>query len=400
MLTEPTPRPATPALGDKDSQGWHPAPMSDPRPYATLRMQRDNLLLAVSRGAAKLVRARRWRFAMDEVLGDVGTAARVDRAWLFRIFPRSDGDLRTSLWHEWGAAGTGFVSLRADPAFANMPVRGPRHDHTLSIEHMLAHRLYSCADTRTLPAAARVVLDRLGIRSVLRTPVLRNGQLWGALGFDSVRTTRPWLDSEQEALAALSTILTALLEREARVNVLWSAEHAQVPAALHAAAAAAIAELHASDPLEEGIARALELVAMALRAQRVWLSDRRQSADGVTHSVVAQEWMQPGLPLLKRSGIAELNMGGPMQRWYDDISAGSFLRVTRATAASEELAALDAAGVDQFVAVPVPGMLQRWHGTLAASRPVERPFTDPEVQMLEAVADSIHAARDRRQAAP
>lgn len=362
-----------------------------------MRMQRENLLQTVSTGAAKLVRARRWRFAMDEVLGDIATAARVDRAWLFRLYSRSDGERRSSIWHEWGAPGTGFVSLRNDRLHTDMAVRGLRHDHSQTMTQLLDGRLYVCGDVRQLPPLQRATAQSLGIRSIIRAPVLRGGQLWGALGFDSVRTIRHWVESEREALTALATLLSAVLDRDAGINVLWSSAHAPLPVALHAAAAAAIAELHADESLDEGIDRALALLGMMLHAERVWLTENRYRAEGGMSSAIGREWTVPGRPPLRDSRVAEVDVGsGALRRWYDVIYAGQALRVRRDEVSATEAATLDAAGLDQFVAVPVPGMTRRWHGTLNASRPADRPFTDDEVRVLEAVADALHAARDRR----
>ncbi len=358
-------------------------------------MQRDNLLLAVARGSAKLVRARRWRRVMDEVLGDVGAAARVDRAWLFRLFAASEADVRFSIWHEWGAPGTAFTSVRNRPAFINVPMRDGRADYSVSVGAMLEGRPYICVDTRQLRPEQRRLSDELGIRSQLRMPVLRDGKVWGALGFDSVRALRPWLESEQEALAALSAILTAVLERERSTTLLWSEAAAGVPVALQAAAAAAAAELQQAPTLPAGIEAALVLVAMALHADRVWVTQNRWRSDGGMNSAIVQEWHRPELSPMRQTAIVEIDVTSAHRRWYETINAGEVLRALRAQARPDEAAAMDAVGVEQFVAVPVPGLLRRWQGTLNASRPADDPFTDAELRMLEAVADALFAASDR-----
>lgn len=141
--------------------------------------------------------------AITRTLARTGALAGVDRTYVFRL---RDGT-RMDNTHEW--VGEGIA-----------PMIGELQDMPTDLledwrDAMLAGEAIRIEDVGALPdtVPARAVLQMQGIRSLLVVPMLRNGEITGFLGYDSVRAPRHYMPLEIQLLQSVGNAIGAVLER-------------------------------------------------------------------------------------------------------------------------------------------------------------------------------------------
>ncbi|MGZ8629533.1 MAG: PAS domain-containing protein [Actinomycetota bacterium] len=188
-----------------------------PAPGAS-SLHHDAVLAAVASTAERLLLAVDWREAADEVLGRLGTAAGVSRAWVIENRTDDDGRLIGTMRHEWCAPGVtsqfGNPLLDAvpwDEGFARWAAT-----HVLG-EPFVCH----IAD---LPEAERHEIEAQDIVSIAEHPVFVGDGWWGVIGFDDCERERNW-GPELDALRAAATVLGAAVARHRVEHDRRAAEH-------------------------------------------------------------------------------------------------------------------------------------------------------------------------------
>jgi len=233
-----------------------PRPRGDDlQPEAALR-HREAILEAVGSMAARLLRAGSWRAEIPQLLGRLGRAAGVSRAYIFEHHRDERGQLLASLRHEWAAEG---MILRAEnPDLQDLSLETAGFGRWAAA---LEHGQPICGDVRDFPAAEREVLAALDICSIAVAPILvgRSWQkdaqsLWGFIGFDECCAERQWLAAGMDALEIAADLLAAAIERERRDDELR-------------AAATANAQLLAAEREQRTLAEALSEAAAALTSK-------------------------------------------------------------------------------------------------------------------------------------
>ena len=143
--------------------------------------------------------------AINRALARSGELARSDRTYLFQL---RDPD-RIDNTHEWVAPGiTPMISQLQDmPADLMDEWR----------QDLEAGRAVHIPDIADLPktSGVREVLMMQDIRSLLAVPMLRDGQIVGFVGFDSVRAIRRFLPVEIQLLQAVANAVNVVLDRRA-----------------------------------------------------------------------------------------------------------------------------------------------------------------------------------------
>jgi PAS domain S-box-containing protein len=157
--------------------------------------------------------------AVDEMLARLGRAAGVSRVYLFENRVGEDGDLVCDQRHEW-------VTEGCSSQLANPQLQGWSYERTgnLWLRERLAAGDTISGPTSSLPPAFRAVLVEQQIESLLITPVIVEGELWGYLGFDDCAAARRWSSAEEGALRLASSILAAAIERREAEDRLRSSE--------------------------------------------------------------------------------------------------------------------------------------------------------------------------------
>lgn len=146
--------------------------------------------------------------AIERALRRMGALATADRAYIFRV---RDGD-RMDNTHEWVAPGiepmiTQLQDLPTDLLDESTP-------------ELRAGQPVHIPDVGALPAgsAPRKLLEIQQIRSLLLSPMLRNGVLTGYVGFDAVRSPRNYLPAEIQLLQSVSNAIATVFDRTEAEN--------------------------------------------------------------------------------------------------------------------------------------------------------------------------------------
>lgn len=138
-------------------------------------------------------------------LGGVGEMFGVARAYVFRFDATTE---RMSNTHEWCSVGTSAQIGELQ----NVPTEGVPWWMT----RMRAGRMIRLASLDDLPPHAtgeREILEPQGITSLLVLPISYDGKLLGFVGFDHVRTSHAWTDTEVSMLRVCAAAFASAFER-------------------------------------------------------------------------------------------------------------------------------------------------------------------------------------------
>lgn len=171
--------------------------------------KRDSLLQGVAEAASHLLTNTDYGSAIEKVLAALGTAAGVDRVYLYENHPHPiTMEPAVSMRFEWTQAS---VTPTIDqPYQQNQPYGASNRWYTA----LSSGNSVSCI-IRELPATEREVLDRDGTQSVLMVPILvNNHEFWGYIGFDDCHSERRWSKSEESILLAMAASISGAFQRQ------------------------------------------------------------------------------------------------------------------------------------------------------------------------------------------
>lgn len=153
---------------------------------------------------------------ITEVLGQVGAYCGVDRSYLFRFSP--GGSLLDNT-HEW--CGEDIT---------------PQIDHLQQLARDLAPNAMALLERREVVHISRVadlppdwgdekaLFETQDVQSLVLVPIFVGSNVYGFLGFDSVRQERDWGEEEIGLLEVLADLLGSLVERETSARALRESE--------------------------------------------------------------------------------------------------------------------------------------------------------------------------------
>lgn len=175
---------------------------------ATLK-RREAMLKAVSVAAENFLKAPDWRQEIEFLLEHIGKAAVVDRVSIWRVAKDQERLLRARLLYEWFVPG--LTPLAQIPQYENFDIiqtgYGDNLDQWNQGETTFSH-------IKDLEPGQRKLDHLSGLRSVLETPILADGILWGVLAFETTYEDRDWSQTEIEVIQTAANILAATIERE------------------------------------------------------------------------------------------------------------------------------------------------------------------------------------------
>lgn len=170
--------------------------------------RRDAILTAVANLSLLFLRSSQWTEVMSDALAELGSAARVSRAYMFEGIVGVDAPARCSQRFEWCAEGV-------EPQIAN-----PRDQDFDWQAHGLSDWYETLCGGQPViarrahySAAERRLLEPQGIQSVLMVPLFAGGDLLGFLGFDDCDKERNWSLAEVAALRSAAGVIGAAVER-------------------------------------------------------------------------------------------------------------------------------------------------------------------------------------------
>lgn len=150
--------------------------------------------------------------SVDETLALLGEATGVDRVYVFSVHPhpKTGAAACSQLW-EWCRAG---VEPQIDnPELQNLELEKAGYGRW--IVELTAGRPI-VGSVREFPESEKPLLQAQGIKSLLVVPIFRGDELWGFVGFDSVREARTWQLQDQEVLKTVAAALgEELAQKEA-----------------------------------------------------------------------------------------------------------------------------------------------------------------------------------------
>lgn len=170
--------------------------------------QRDRLLEGVAKATNQLLTNPDRETAMCHALEALGSAAQVDRVYLFENHrDRESGELLMSQRWEWVASG---VTPQIDnPELQNAPYSiAPWWYGNLSQGEAISGLV------RDLPLPERESLEAQEILSILVVPIAIEGEFWGFIGFDDCHQERQWSETEKSILMATAGSFGGAIARQ------------------------------------------------------------------------------------------------------------------------------------------------------------------------------------------
>jgi len=201
------------------ASGLEPALPTAPAREGDAAASRHDVLQAVAFAAERFLRSSRWRDVADAVLERLGAATGVSRAYIVENRRNDAGDVTSTWLAEWCAAD--ISPLLDEPAMRAASWTASGFGRWADL---LASGDTVVGPTGSMEPSERAALDAHAVRSVLSVPVVVDGTWWGAIGFDDCVTERDWSGPELDALRAVSSLLSAAIERERRDERLRAAE--------------------------------------------------------------------------------------------------------------------------------------------------------------------------------
>lgn len=173
------------------------------------------LMQAVAETATALVAGRHWQEVLPLCFPRIVAATGVDRLILLRLERHATGTETGAIVGEWIAADSQRVPVTLG---THVPVKTARYDYSRWMQQLRAGQVFSFSGVDTLPEGERELVRRVGVQAMIRVPLMLNGTLWGALGFDHLSHAREWRRSELITLGSLAKLLAACIERDGEAS--------------------------------------------------------------------------------------------------------------------------------------------------------------------------------------
>jgi len=182
-------------------------------------LRRDQILQSVRFTAQQFLSTVAWQAIVDEVLANMGRAARLARVCLFRNELDPDGTFASRECHAWTMnAATG----------ANPPEQGPRFAWSDSgfeaWEGALRHGEMLAPQASAMPPLMRQLAGQLGLRVLAVLPIRAEGEWWGFLCFAAPEPDRVWTDAERDSFRAVADMLGSAIARQCARDALVEAK--------------------------------------------------------------------------------------------------------------------------------------------------------------------------------
>ncbi len=174
-----------------------------------LLKKKDRLLQGISEATKKLIDANEFELGFNEALEVLGTAAEVDRVYIYKhCEDEVTGERYISMQYEW-------ASLTASRQISNNALK------KLSYSRFGALNFYENFENgnslkfiiKNLPDAYKKMFIDSSIKSLILVPIMVDGKYWGFIGFDECQKDRVWTDNEESLLITVASTLGAVIKR-------------------------------------------------------------------------------------------------------------------------------------------------------------------------------------------
>jgi len=178
--------------------------------------KKDKLLQGIANATKTLISAKNKEEGFNRALQILGLAAEVDRIYIFQHLVNKETDeMYFSLLYEWVSDGTEPQS------------RNPEFDK-ISYSRFASLRFYenfSMGNTlkyviSELPQRDRENFIDKNIKSIILVPILIDGNYWGFIGFDELKSERIWSSNEESILITMASTIGSVIRRNIFKDVL------------------------------------------------------------------------------------------------------------------------------------------------------------------------------------
>jgi PAS domain S-box-containing protein len=175
---------------------------------ANLR-KREAILEAITFSAEQFLKSSNWRENIDLVLERLGKTINTTHAYLFENHMGPQGEALTSIRYEWTEPG--YQPDLLNPRFKDMPLEEDGLE--IWFETVRTGQPY-IGDSKHIPAPEFEYLLQRGIKALVDVPIFVNGQWWGVIGFDDLKTEHQWSNIEVDVIRVAANVLSAAIKRQ------------------------------------------------------------------------------------------------------------------------------------------------------------------------------------------
>lgn len=182
---------------------------------ASLLVKKDLLLHGIAEAAKSLIIDGENQ-AFNTALRIVGTAAGVDRAYIFKHHVNNETEeMYMSMMYEWSA--DSIEAQIEDPVLKKLSYS--RFSALDFYENLSSGNILKLNTKELSPNEQRVFVDQ-NIKSVLIAPVIIDDSYWGFIGFDDCSVGRDWNLNEESLLVTMASTIGAVIKRSQAQNEL------------------------------------------------------------------------------------------------------------------------------------------------------------------------------------
>jgi diguanylate cyclase (GGDEF)-like protein/PAS domain S-box-containing protein len=178
---------------------------------------RGALLHGIAVAATELLAASDLEASILGALKLIGEIVRVDRIVVLELLRPAAAAPRLAVRYAWNSAA---APVHLDPATFKVEPGGLQFDPWLA---PLGQGQAVSGVVTELRGPMRVVLERLGVVSILLVPLMIDGKYWGQIEFDDCRLRREWTPDEADILRILANLIGASIVRARYVQELTDA---------------------------------------------------------------------------------------------------------------------------------------------------------------------------------
>jgi len=170
-------------------------------------IRRDAIMEAISTAAEEFL-IESWQDNINSVLAQLGQAANVSRAYIFKNRNTNSGRIVSDQIYEWSAQGI-------QSQIKNSTLIGfdfVKEGFTRWIP-MMSKGLPIFGDVSEMNDAENAFFNSQNILSIACMPIFVNQEWWGFIGLDECKNKRSWRSAEMDALKTSANIIGAAIQR-------------------------------------------------------------------------------------------------------------------------------------------------------------------------------------------
>ncbi|MDP4114864.1 MAG: response regulator [Bacteroidota bacterium] len=171
--------------------------------------KKDRLMQGIAEATKTLISSNDTEYAFNAALKILGTAAEVDRVYIFKHLVLDDTEeMYVKLLCEWAAPGVE----------SQIEMEAMQRLSYSRFEFLQFYDNFSKGKTlkfiiKELPAVHQDIFIDKSIKSIILVPIMIDNLYWGFIGFDECVVNRIWTDNEESLLITMASTIGAVIKR-------------------------------------------------------------------------------------------------------------------------------------------------------------------------------------------